>query len=235
MADNLNTYSTIRDMMDKDRNTRESGPSEIEFGGFQWNGNSLVKIYEETLSDSISDPTAKEILLDTWPEGIEYISMEERDKIKAKEDSDYMRNKLSNAEDDIYQLKKRLARFEGREGTVFLALDSLAKKITNLTKMLTPDQITKDDEIIQTRIKEIAHEIEIRTLKTLVKKQTVRVKELETQLETLKEENWKNNNIWRENYERLEEELDSTRSELHNLSFSRRGDEYAMENPLLDD
>jgi len=101
--------------------------------------------------------------------------------------------------------------------------------------MLTPDQITKDDEIIQTRIKEIAHEIEIRTLKTLVKKQTVRVKELETQLETLKEENWKNNNIWRENYERLEEELDSTRSELHNLSFSRRGDEYARENPLLDD
>ena len=53
------------------------------------------------------------------------------------------------------------------------------------------------------------------------------MKELETQLETLKEENWKNNNIWRENYERLEEELDSTRSELHNLSFSRRGDEYA--------
>ena len=76
-----------------------------------------------------------------------------------------MRNKLSNAEDDIYQLKKRLARFEGREGTMFLALYSLAKKITNLTKMLTPDQITKDDEIIQTRIKEIAHEIEIRTLK----------------------------------------------------------------------
>lgn len=113
-------------MMDKDRNTRESGPLEIEFGGFQWKGNSLVKIYEETLSDSISDPTAKEILLDTWPEGIEYISMEERDKIKAKEDSDYMRNKLRNAEDDIYQLKKRLARFEGREGTVFLALDSLA-------------------------------------------------------------------------------------------------------------
>jgi len=93
MADNLNTYSTIRDMMDKDRNTRESGPSEIEFGGFQWNGNSLVKIYEETLSDSISDPTAKEILLDKWPEGIEYISMEERDKIKAKEVTSKENNK----------------------------------------------------------------------------------------------------------------------------------------------
>ena len=193
-----------------------------------------MKVYEEALSDTISGPTAKEMLLDTWPEGIEYISMEEREKIKTKKDSDYMMNKLSNAKDDIYQLKKRLARFEGREGTVFLALDSLAKRITNLTKTLTPDPIKKDNEI-QIQIKEIAHEIEIRTLKSLAKKQTVRVKELEKQLETLKEENWKNNNIWRENYERLEEELDSTRTELHHLSFSHRRDEYAGENPLLDD
>ena len=73
--------------------------------------------------------------------------------------------------------------------------------------MLTLDQITKDDEIILTQIKEIAHKIEIRTLKTLVKKQTVRVKELETQLETLKEENWNNNkimNVWRRNWILLE-------------------------------
>ena len=55
---------------------------------------------------------------------------------------------------------------------------------------------------------EHAHQIEIKTLKTLVKKQTVRVKELESQLETFKEASWNENNIRRENYERLEEELD---------------------------
>ena len=65
MVDDLNTYSTIRAMMDEDKNKKESSPSEVEFGGFEWNGNSLVRVYEEALSDSITGPTAKEILLDT--------------------------------------------------------------------------------------------------------------------------------------------------------------------------
>ena len=98
--------------------------------------------------------------------------MEEREKIKVRKDIDYMLSKLSNAEDDIYHLKKRIARFEGPEGTVFLALDSLAKRITNLTGMLTPDKLTKrdqdkEDKIMQTKIKDIAHEIEIKTKKRL--------------------------------------------------------------------
>jgi len=241
-ADELNTYTTILAMMDEDKNEKESCPSEVEFAGFEWNGNSLVTVYEEALSDSITNPIAKEILLDTWPEGIEeeYISMEERERIKARKDIDYMQSKLNIAEDDIYHLKKRIARFEGREGTVFLALDSLARRITNLTDMLTPDKLKKrdqdtEDEIIQTKIKDIAHEIEIKTLKTLVKKQSVRLKEMERQLETVQEASWKNGNIWRENYERLEEELESTRTELHHLMFTRRRDEHAKKNPLLED
>jgi len=105
-ADDLNTYSTIIAMMDEDKNKKES--SEVEFVGFEWNGNSLVTVYEEALSDSITGPIAKEILLDTWPEGIEdeYISMEERERIKARKDIDYMLSKLNIAEDDIYHLKK---------------------------------------------------------------------------------------------------------------------------------
>ena len=239
-ADDLNTYSTIIAMMDEDKNKKES--SEVEFVGFEWNGNSLVTVYEEALSDSITGPIAKEILLDTWPEGIEdeYISMEERERIKARNDIDYMLSKLNIAEDDIYHLKKRIARFEGQEGTVFLALDSLARRMTKLTGMLTPDNLTKrdqvkEDEIMQTKIKDIAHEIKIKTLKTLVKKQSVRIKELEKQLETVQEANWKNRNIWRENYSRLEDELESTRTELHHLMFSRRRGEHAKKNPLLED
>jgi len=80
MAYDLNTYSNIRDMMDEDKNKRESSPAEVEFGGFEWNENSLVEVFEAALSD----PTAKEMLLDIWPEGIEYLSMEDREKIKAK-------------------------------------------------------------------------------------------------------------------------------------------------------
>ena len=242
MADDLNTYSTIIAMMDEDKVKKESCPSEVEFGGFEWNGNSLVTVYEDALTNSITNPIAKEILLDTWPEGIEseYISMEERERIKARNDIDYMLSKLNIAEDDIYHLKKRIARFEGREGTVFLALDSLARRMMKLTKMLTPDNLTKrdqvkEDEIMQTKIKDIAHEIKIKTLKTLVKKQSVRIKELEKQLETVQEANWKNRNIWRENYSRLEDELESTRTELHHLMFSRRRGEHAKKNPLLED
>ena len=52
------------------------------------------------------------------------------------------------------------------------------------------------------------------------------MKELEKQLGAIQEANWNNNNIWRENYDRLEEELESTRSELHNLSFASRKDNY---------
>ena len=93
-----------------------------------------------------------------------------------------------------------------------------------------------DDEIIQTRIKEHAHQIEIKTLKTLVKKQTVWVKELESQLDPFKEASWNENNIWRENYEHLEEELDSTRTELFHLQFVRERNEYRTgENLHLDD
>jgi len=106
--------------------------------------------------------------------------------------------------------------------------------------MLTPDNLTKrdqvkEDEIMQTKIKDIAHEIKIKTLKTLVKKQSVRIKELEKQLETVQEANWKNRNIWRENYSRLEDKLESTRTELHHLMFSRRRGEHAKKNPLLED
>ena len=237
MAEDLNTYSTILTMMDEDKVKKESCPSEVEFGGFEWNGNSLVTIYEDALTNSNTDPTAKEILLGTWPEGIEneYISMEEREKIKARKDIDYTMSNLNIAEDDIYHLKKRIARFEGREGTVFLALDSLARRITKLTEMVTADNLAKrdqvkEDEIMQTKIKDIAHKIEIKTLKTLIKKQ-----ELEKQLETVQEANWKNGNIWRENYNRLEEELESTRTELHHLMFSRRRDEHVKKNPLLED
>ena len=236
-ADDLNTYTTILAMMDEDKNEKESCPSEVEFAG-----NSLVSVYEEALSESINNPTDKEILLDTWPEGIEeeYISMEERERIKARKDIDYTMSNLNIAEDDIYHLKKRIARFEGREGTVFLALDSLARRITKLTEMVTADNLekhdqVKEDEIMQTKIKDIAHEIEIKTLKTLVKKQSVRLKEMERQLETVQEASWKNGNIWRENYERLEEELESTRTELHHLMFTRRRDEHTKKNPLLED
>ena len=106
--------------------------------------------------------------------------------------------------------------------------------------MLTPNNLedrdqTMTDENIRNKIKEIAHKIEISTLKTLVKKKTVRVKELEKQLGAIQEANWNNNNIWRENHERLEEELESTRSELYNLSFASRKDNYEGENPLLED
>jgi len=242
MAENLNTYSTILTMMDEDKVKKESCPSEVEFGGFEWNGNSLVTIYEDALTNSNTDPTAKEILLGTWPEGIEneYISMEERERIKARKDIDYTMSNLNIAEDDIYHLKKRIARFEGREGTVFLALDSLARRITKLTEMVTADNLAKrdqvkEDEIMQTKIKDIAHKIEMKTLKTLIKKQSVRIKELEKQLETAQEANWKNGNIWRENYNRLEEELESTRTELHHLMFSRRMDVHVKKNPLLED
>ena len=211
---------------------------EVDFGGFRWN--SLMGIFEEAISNSIPGPVAKEDLLDTWPEGLEseFLSMEDREKIKAKKDMEYMMSKMNTMEDDMYYLKKRLARFEGREGTVFLALESMANKISNLTRMLTPNKVedqTITDENIRNKIKEIAHDIEISTLKTLVKKKTVRVKELEKQLRTSQEANWTNNNIWRENYERLEEELESTRSELHNLSFGNRKDTYEGENPLLED
>ena len=214
--------------------------SEIDFGGFRWN--SLIEIFEEAIINPIPGPDVEEEFLDTWPEGMEseFLSMEDREKIKAKKDMEYVMSKMSTMEDDMYHLKKRLARFEGREGTVFLALESMAKKISNLTRMLTPDKLeerdqTMKDEIIKNKIKEIAHEIEINTLKTLVKKKTVRVKELEKQLGTIQEANWNNNNIWRENYERLEEELESTRSEFYNLSFTSRKDKYKGKNPLLED
>ena len=164
--------------------------------------------------------------------------MEDREKIKVKSDMEYVMSKMNTMEDDIYHLKKRLARFEGREGTVFLALESMANKISNLTRILTPNKVEDQDitdEKIRNKIKEIAHDIEISTLKTLVKKKTVQVKKLEKQLRTTQEANWTNNNIWRENYERLEEELESTRSELYNLSFTNRKDTYEGENPLLED
>ena len=199
-------------------------------------------IYEEAITNPTPGPVAKEDFLDTWPEGMEseFLSMEDQEKIKAKKDMEYVMSKMSSMEDDMYHLKKRLARFEGRKGTVFLALESMANKISNLTRMLTPNKLedrdqTMTDENIRNKIKEIAHEIEISTLKTLVKKKTVRVKELEKQLGTIQEASWNNNNIWRENYERLEEELESTRSELHNLSFGNRKDTYEGENPLLED
>ena len=47
MAYDLNIYSNIRSMMDEDKNKRESTPTEIEFGGFLWNGNSLVEISKQ--------------------------------------------------------------------------------------------------------------------------------------------------------------------------------------------
>ena len=102
--------------------------SEVDFGGFRWN--SLMGIFEEAISNSTPGPVAKEDLLDTWPEGLEseFLSMEDREKIKAKRDMEYVMSKMNTMEDDMYHLKKRLARFEGREGTVFLALESMAKR-----------------------------------------------------------------------------------------------------------
>ena len=211
---------------------------EVDFGGFRWN--SLIGIFEEAISNSTPGAVAREDLLDRWPEGLEseFLSMEDREKIKVKRDMEYVMSKMNTMEDDIYHLKKRLARFEGREGTVFLALESMANKISKLTRMLTPDKVEdqdKTDENIRNKIKEIAHDIEISTLKTLVKTKTVQVKKLEKQLRTTQEANWTNFNIMRENYERLEEELESTRSELYNLSFTDRKDTYEGENPLLED
>ena len=211
---------------------------EVNFGGFRWN--SLIGIFEEAISNSTPGAVAREDLLDRWPEGLEseFLSMEDREKIKVKRDMEYVMSKMNTMEDDIYHLKKRLARFEGREGTVFLALESMANKISKLTRMLTPDKVEdqdKTDENIRNKIKEIAHDIEISTLKTLVKTKTVQVKKLEKQLRTTQEANWTNINILRENYERLEEELESTRSELYNLSFTDRKDTHEGENPLLED
>ena len=211
---------------------------EVDFGGFRWN--SLIGIFEEAISNSTPGAVATEDLLDRWPEGLEseFVSMEDREKIKVKRDMEYVMGKMNTMEDDIYHLKKRLARFEGREGTVFLALESMANKISKLTRMLTPDKVEdqdKTDENIRNKIKEIAHDIEISTLKTMVKTKTVQVKKLEKQLRTTQEANWTNFNIMRENYERLEEELESTRSELYNLSFTDRKDTYEGENPLLED
>ena len=156
-------------------------------------------------------------------------------------------SKLSMIEDEVYHLKKRLARVEGREGTEFFALDSMAKKLSNLTRVITPDRLQEctrdmDERIIQQRMKEHAHDIEIRTLRTLVKKQNDRVKDLESQLEALKTANWNENNIWRENYESLEEELEETRTELHHLLIARgrnegmgAGEYRTEENLHLDD
>ena len=186
------------------------------------------------------------ILSDTWPEEIDDLPTENREDDKANQDT-YNMFKLSVIEDEVYHLKKRLARFEGREGTVFLALDSMAKKLSNLTRMITPDRLQEctrdmDERIIQQRMKEQAHDIKIRTLRTLVKKQNVRVKDLESQLEAFKRASWHENDIWRENYESLEEELEVTRTELHHLLFERGrnegmgvGEYRTEENLHLDD
>ena len=199
----------------------------------------------EIFDAALSDPTAKMILSDTWPEEIDDPS-ENREDDKANPDT-YNVSKLSMIEDEVYHLKKRLARFEGREGTVFFALDSMAKKLSNLTRVITPDRLQEctrdmDERILQQRMKEHAHDIEIRTLRTLVKKQNVRIKDLESQLEALKTANWNENNIWRENYESLEEELEETRTELHHLLIARgrnegmgAGEYRTKENLHLDD
>lgn len=181
--------------------------SNIEFGGFLWNDNKLVEVFESVKSSSLNMASVDE---DTEEE------IEEKEELNEKEreyyDNIYLPEfkntshqlqdmecviwnmkerirKMEEREDVLHDLTKRMTRLEDRDGTIFISLNSLTKKMNAITEIGVPEKVSRwvkerDQDMLNKRIQDQAHYEKIRLLKNLVKKKTTRIKELELLLES---------------------------------------------------
>lgn len=102
-----------------------------------WNNNSLVEIFETALSVS----TTVEGHWDIWTEEEQELITENQVYEKGHSNEQDIHSRLEEIEDVVYHLKKRLARIEARDGTIFLSLDSITTKLANLTQLIVLNTI----------------------------------------------------------------------------------------------